>query len=165
MSRLTNIELGVVIAESFWVSGDAMRETEKTVASLREEAARRGEGTVSTERFQVANFLRARRIPPGGGVRLVRADTDPKRIDEAITAYEDVTLPWLTEAEGFCAALLFVDRRSGRSISETVWYDHGALAASRSAAAAIRRDTVAATDSAIRAIEEYRLIFHSAEPT
>jgi hypothetical protein len=72
MSMLTNIELGVVIAESFWVSGDAMRETEKTVAPLREEAARRGEGTVSTERFQVANFLRARHSPwrrgaPGQG--------------------------------------------------------------------------------------------------
>jgi hypothetical protein len=95
---------------------------------------------------------------------LTRAETAPARVQEAITAYEDTAVPWLTEAEGFTAALLFADRRTGRSINETLWRDREALAASRSAAAAIRVDTVAATGSAIRAVEEYLLAFNSVEP-
>ena len=42
--------------------------------------------------------------------------------------------------------------------------DPTALAASRSAAAAIRVDAVAATGSAIRAVEEYQLAFTSVRP-
>jgi hypothetical protein len=37
------------------------------------------------------------------------------------------------------------------------------LAASRSAAAAIRADVVAATESSIRAVEEHRLVSNTAE--
>jgi hypothetical protein len=78
-----------------------------------------------------------------------------------VAAYEETTVPWLTETSGFCAELLFVDRGTGHSVSETVWRDQHALAASRSAAAAIRVDMAAATGSAIRALEEYTLVFSS----
>jgi heme-degrading monooxygenase HmoA len=157
-------ELGVAVVETFWVSHDAMREHEKTVAPTREEAARLGGGTVSAERLVVASFTRVKRPQPGAGVRLTRMDTDAKRIDEVVAGYEDAALPWLTETPGFVASLLFIDRSTGRSISETQWKDPAALAASRSAAAAIRADMVAATGSSIRAVEEYSLIFDTAEP-
>jgi quinol monooxygenase YgiN len=163
-SVLTNAEVGVVIVESFWVSGDALREAERIIAPVREEAARRGAGTVSVERFEVVSSVRVARPQAGGAVRLTRVDTPPARVDEAITAYEDTAVPWLTEADGFTAALVFADRRTGRSISETLWRDREALAASRAAAAAIRVDAVAATGSAIRAVEEYLLAFNSFEP-
>jgi hypothetical protein len=78
-----------------------------------------------------------------------------------IAAYEDTTVPWLTETSGFCAQQLYVDRGTGRSISETLWRDPHALAVSRSAAAAVRVDMVAATGSTIRALEEYSLVFAS----
>jgi hypothetical protein len=55
--------------------------------------------------------------------------------------------------------VLLVHRRTGRGLTETIWRDVDALAASRSRAAAIRADTVAATDAEIRSLEEYRLEF------
>jgi hypothetical protein len=154
-------ELGVAIIASYWVSGDAMRESEGKIAPLRDEVLERGLGTVSTEHLEVASTMRVARPHAGGGVRLTRADVDPKRVDEAIAGYEDTALPWYTETDGFCRALLFVDRRRGRAISETIWRDAAALVGSRSADAAIRVDAVAATGAEIRALEEYRVVFNS----
>jgi quinol monooxygenase YgiN len=164
LSVSVNPDLGVAVFEEFWVSHDALREHERSAAATRAEAARLSGGTVSAERFAVASFTRVRRSEAGGGVRLTRMDTDAKRMDEIVAGYEDTALPWLTETPGFVGALLFVDRRSGRSISETRWEDAAALAASRGAAASIRADLVAATDSSIRAVEEYALVYDSAEP-
>jgi quinol monooxygenase YgiN len=101
--------------------------------------------------------------PPrsGAGVRLTRMDVAAPAVEDAVAAFGDTAVPQLAETDGFCSALMFVDRTSGRSIIETLWRDQEALAASRSAAAAIRVDTVAATSAVIRAVEEYRLIFSS----
>jgi hypothetical protein len=152
-------DLAVIMLESFWVSGDAMRESEGAVAPLRKEAVHRGVATVSVERHEVASATRPARPEAGAGVRLTRVDIDPRRVDEAIARYEDTAIPWLTESDGFCSQVLLVHRRTGRALTETIWRDRDALAASRSRAAAIRADTVAATDAEIRALEEYRLEF------
>ena len=61
-----------------------------------------------------------------------------------------------------CRGLFFIDRRSGRSVIETIWQGPEALAGSRSAAAAVRADSVLATNGVIRAVEEYQLVFSSA---
>lgn len=156
-----NTEIGVAIVESFWVSHDAMRESEHATGLILDKAAARATGTVSVEHFEVSSNHRLARPGPGGGVRLTRAEVDPKRLSEAIAAYEDTALPWLDQAEGLCRALLFVNRRTGHTINKTVWQSTGALAASRALAAAIRVDAVAATGAAIRALEEYRLVFNT----
>ena len=46
-----NPELGVAILESFWVSGDALRVSERVVAPSRAAAVRRATGTVTVERY------------------------------------------------------------------------------------------------------------------
>ena len=155
-------DLAVIVMESFWFSGDAMRDSEGAVAPFRKEAVRRGVATISVERHEVASATRVARPAPGAGVRLTRVDIDPRRVDEAIARYEDTAVPWLTETEGFCSAVLLVHRRSGRALTETVWRDLEALAASRTHAASIRADAVAATEAGIRALEEYRLEFSTA---
>jgi hypothetical protein len=153
----TNDELGVAVTESFWVSHDAMRDSERAVAPVRDKAVLRGDGTVSAEQFEVSSTLRVKPAHANAGVRLTRYDFDPRDIDDGITAYEDVAWPWMAEAPGLCRAFLFVHRRSGRAIGESVWRDTDALAASRSKEAAVRVDVVAATDAQVRALEEFRL--------
>ncbi|HKB31309.1 MAG TPA: hypothetical protein VKD26_10785 [Streptosporangiaceae bacterium] len=170
MSLQVNSELGVAILESFWVSGDALRDSEKIVAPSRREAVRRAAGTVTVERYRVPIFEQEAPSRSGAGVRLTRMDTEPSKLEDAIEAFGDTAVPWLADTDGFCSALLFTDSSSGRMISETVWRDPQALAASRSAAAAIRVDAVAAirvdavaaTGCVIRAVEEYSLVFSSA---
>jgi hypothetical protein len=160
MSMAVN-DLGVAVVETFWVSGDAMRESERQVSATRVEAARRGGGTVAVEHYAVASVVQVDKPTVDAGMRFTRADLDFTKVDAAIAAYEDAAVPWLIETPGFCVARLYVDRRTGKSITEGLWIDGTALVESRAVAATIRTDTVAATGASIRGVEEYRLVFTS----
>ncbi|MCU1373210.1 MAG: hypothetical protein JWO68_496 [Actinomycetia bacterium] len=164
MAIAADHELGLALISSYWVSGDAMRESAGATAPMREEAAHRARGTMTVELFQVATNRRLVRPRAGAGVRITRFDFDPTRIDDAVANYEDTALPWLTGVEGFCSAHLFVHHRTGHAVEETVWQDAECLAASRSGAAAIRVDTVAATDAAVRALAELELVAAPGQP-
>ena len=162
MALKLNADLGLAILESFWVSGDALRVSERIVAPNRAAAVRRATGTVTVERYSVPVFEREAPLRSGEGVRVTRLDVQPDAVEDTVATFGGVTVPWLADTEGFCSTLLFIDRTSGRSVVETIWRDPEALAASRSAAAAIRVDTVRATNGVIRSVEEYQLVFSSA---
>jgi hypothetical protein len=164
MAVMLDSALGVVMVESFWHSGDSMQESEHAMPDLRERTARPVTGTVSVERLRVASFNCLVDPPPGAGVRVTLTDEDPAALDDAVAGYEDTALPWLAQTEGFCAALLLVDPRTGRCLEETIWQDEDALAGSRSTAASIRIDSVAAPGAQIRAVAEYELLFGDIRP-
>lgn len=159
MSLQVDEDVGLALVMSFWVSGDAMHESEPRVAPRRQEVLKRGAATMSVERYRVADFTRPQPAPDGAGVRIARLETEPADVEAAVTAYEDLMLPWLVEADGFCSAMLLMDRSTGRGIEQSVWRDTGALVTSRGPAATARADTVAAADMAIRTLEEHRLRF------
>jgi hypothetical protein len=162
LSLYTNPALGVAVLESYWVSRDTLRASEHQVSASRQAAVRRAVGTVSVERYRVPVCEREIPLRTGAGLRLTRMDIDPANAEEAAEVYGATAVPSLTETDGFCAALLFLDRRTGHSIGETIWLNPQRLAASRSAAAAVRVETVALTGCVIRAVEEYGLVFSSA---
>jgi len=170
MSLLANSELGVATLESFWASGDAMRDSERIVAASSREAVQRATGMFTVERYQVPVFEQEAFPGAGAGVRLTRIDVQPlavmavrrSAVEDAIATFGDTAVPWLADTDGFCRALLFVDWSSGHLIAETSWRDPRALAASGSVAAAIRADTLMAAKCVIRAVEEYRVVFNSA---
>jgi hypothetical protein len=159
LALLANRELGIVVVESFWVSGDAMSDSEHDVRPMRDKAVTHGAATISVEHHEVASSLRRDQPAAGSGVRLVRLDLQPPRVDEAIAAFADDALPWLAEMEGFSSAAFLVHRPSGRALIETIWHDKGSLAATRGPAAAVRADVGAATDGVVRALEEFDLVF------
>jgi hypothetical protein len=162
ISLQLNPELGVAILESFWVSGDALRASERVAAPHRTAAVRRATGTVTVERYAVPVFEQEAPLRSGEGVRLTRMDVPPSAVEDAVEAFGDTAVPWLAETGGFCSAVFSIDRTTGHSVTETVWRDPEALAASRRTAAAVRVETVLATSGAIRAVEEYQLVFSSA---
>jgi hypothetical protein len=161
MSLYTNPELGVAVLTSFWVSRDALRHSEEVARPRRREAIKRAAGTVSVERYRVPVF--ERKAPPGTGtaLRLTRMDVEPSRVEDVVEVYGDTVVPWFADAEGFCSSLLLVDWDTGHSVSATMWRTPQALAASRSLAAAVRVETVTASECVIRAVEEYGLVFDS----
>ena len=57
---------------------------------------------------------------------------------------------------------MFADPDSGHLISQSVWRDPQARAASPSTAAVIQADVLNAIDCVIRAVEDYSLVFSSA---
>ncbi len=161
-SLYTDPDAGLAILESFWASDDAMHASEHTVSSSRREAVRRAAGTVSVERYEVPVFELEAPMRSGAGMRLTRMDVEPSQVEDAVEVYGDTAVPWLAETRGFCSTLLLVDPETGHTISETLWRDEATLAETRSLAAAVRVDTVAATGCVIRAVEEYGLVSTSA---
>jgi heme-degrading monooxygenase HmoA len=162
LSLLAGPELGIAILESFWASDYALVHSEPAVAPARSEMVRRVKGTVTVERYQIPVFEREAPLRGGEGVRLTRMEVEPSGIDDAIEVFGDTAVPLLAETAGFHSALLFADPASGHLISETVWRDRQALAASGSAAAVVRAEAIAATNCVIRAVEEYIQVFSSA---
>jgi hypothetical protein len=162
MSLYANPEVGVAVLESFWASRAALIRSEQVVSPRRSDAVRRAKGTVCVERYRVPVFEREAPLDTATALRLTRMDVEASRVEDAVESYGATAVPWLAETEGFCGALLLINWNTGHSISETIWDSPKALAASRSAAAAVRVETVRSTGSVIRAVEEYDLVFNSA---
>lgn len=98
--------------------------------------------TASIEHYEVARFVHVAPARPGAAVVLTRLEADPSRLDDALAEYRDGSAGPLTGADGFCTAVLLVDRPAGRAVVET--------AASAGAAT-------------VRGIEQYRLDLQSVE--
>ena len=163
VSLLANADLGLAIFESFWSSGDAMRASEQTVVPSRREMLRRSAGTVSVERYNLPVFEREEPPSSGGGLRLARLDVDPEASADIVEVYGSTAVPWLADTKGFCAAMLLVDSDSGHCITEAMWRRPEELVASRSVAAAVQAETASSTHGEVRAVEEYDVVYNSAQ--
>jgi hypothetical protein len=166
-SLLLAPEAGAIGFESFWASSGGLLDSEDVIAASAREAARRAEGTVTRERYAVLVFEHEAPWRDGQGVRVTPMTVEPSvlsSVEDAVAWYGDTAVPVLADTSGFCAALLYADRASGRVVSETVWRDTHALAASRSAATAGEAAAAGALNGAVGAPGEYRLVFSSARP-
>jgi hypothetical protein len=147
MAMLVNTDLGVLVVESFWVSGDAMHESERSVPQFRKEILRLGVATVSVEQFEVATTIRHVRPTASAAARLMRAGLEPKHTAATIESFGDIGLAPLSVTEGFCTSAVLLHRATHRAIIEMIWKDGATLATSRGVSASARADFVAATDS------------------
>ena len=162
LSLLASPELGTAVLESFWASDHALRAGGQTAAAVRGELARRASGSVAVERYRVFVFEREAPLRGGEGVRLTRIEVKPSAVEDVAEAFGDSAVPLLAETPGFRSALLFADPATGELISETVWRDPGARAASPSVAAVIQADVLAEANCQIRGVEDHSLVFSSA---
>jgi hypothetical protein len=131
------------------------------------EAARQAGGMATSERYAVLVFEHESPWRGGQGVRVTMMTVKPSMlssVEDAAAWYGDTAVPRLADASGLCAALLYAGRASGRLVSETVWQDPRALAASRSTATAGEAAAAAELNGVIGASGEYRLVFSSARP-
>ena len=161
LSLLARSEPGVAVLESFWASHDALRASEQAATALRGELARRTGGQVPVEEYRVGVFQREVALRGGEAARLTRIKVTPSAVDDVIETFGDTAVPLLAESSGFYGALLFADRDSGHLISETVWRDAQARAASPSTAEVIRAEVLESARCVIRAVEDYTLVFSS----
>ncbi len=94
--------------------------------------------------------------------RLTRIEVKPSAVTDVIETFGDSAVPWLAECPGFRGALLFADPVSGHLISQTLWQDARARAASPSTAAVLQADLLEAAHCVITAVDDYTLVVSSA---
>jgi hypothetical protein len=108
------------VLKAFWASGDATREAEHVVASSRDEAVRRGAGTLTVGRYAVPVFEREGPVRADACARLTLMDAEPSGVDDAVEVFGDTAVPWLAGTDGFRCILYLVDHDSGHTISESI---------------------------------------------
>jgi len=161
ISVLADREEGAAIFGSVWASSLLMSASEETEGPLRTELAKRAGGPVTAEDYEIAIFEQEAQLRSGQAVRLTPIQVKPSQVLDVIGVVGDIAVPSLAETPGFCGALLFAHRESGRLISETVWGDPRARATAPSVAAIIRAEVPDETGGEIRAIADYSLVFSS----
>jgi hypothetical protein len=162
LSLLAGQEGGVAIVESFWATHDAFWLSAEVDALLRGELARRVKRPVTAEDYQVPVFEQGAPLRGGEALRLTRVEVKPPGVPDVIDVYGDTAVPWLADTPGFRGALLFAAPARGQLISQTVWRDPAARAASPGLAEMIRSEILAEEGCEIRTDEDYSLIFNSA---
>ena len=162
LSLLASAERGVAVYETLWASRNALEASEQVAVPLRGEMARQARGSVTAAQYQIPVFEQEAPLRGGERGRLTRIEVKRSAVTDVIEAFGDSAVPQLAETHGFRSALLFADPASGHLVSQTIWWDPQARAASPSVAAMIRADVLDAASCQIRAVEDYSLVFSSA---
>jgi hypothetical protein len=162
LSLLASPEHGVAVCELLWASRNALGASEQIAAPLRGEMARQARGSVTAAQYQLPVFEQEAPLRGRERARLTRIEVERSAVTDVIEAFGDSAVPQLAETPGFCSALLFADPASGHLVSQTIWWDPQARAASPSVAAVIQADLLDAANCQIRAVEDYSFVFSSA---
>lgn len=158
LSMFVDRQTGTSTVSTAWQTVEDRAATESVLAPLRNKAAGLFDVQPLVELFEMAVLDRRRPAEPGFWARMTRVSMDPARVDEGIDTYGTTTLPALELLDGFCSAVLLVDRDSGAGVSSVVFDGRASLEASREQGEQIRRTTSAKAGAEIVEVREAEIV-------
>ena len=157
LSLLVDRTSGRCIATSSWDSEEAMRASEETIRSIRNQAAELFGGSTQVEEWAIAAMHREHRAGEGACVRATWVKVDPDQLDAGIDFFKTTLLPALEELEGFCSASLMVDRLSGRAVSSVTYDTMESMERNREGARAVRTAGIEEAGAEVLDVGEFEL--------
>jgi len=153
MSMFVDRQCNLVTVTSAWDTEQARVAADRVLTPLRARGARILGSTQrpATEWFELAVLDRRRPAEQGFWARMTRVTIDPPKVDVSIDAYSASTVHDLQLLEGYCSAVLLVDRVNGMGAVSVTFESRRALEASRAQAQSIR--TVGLDKTGARATE------------
>lgn len=159
LSMFVDRDTGVVTITSAWESVQARTASDVTLAPLRAGASQAlGGGMPATELLELAVLDRRRPAEAGFRSRMTRVTIDPHRIDSAIDAYSASTMHDVQLLDGYCSAVLLVDRGSGHGAVSVIFDSLRALEASRPHAQALRDAGSAKAGAQVTEVRESEIV-------
>jgi len=158
LNMLTARDLGRVAVVTAWETAEARAASDRELSPIRDEAGRilSGEARTSELEFVIASRTHAQQV--GYWARTTRFTGPRDRIDDAIAEFVEEVLPDIRGIDGFCSAVLLVNRDVGTAIAATTWDDRHALAASRPKVAGYREATAKRSHATVDEIVESQLV-------
>jgi hypothetical protein len=148
-------ETGTTTVSTAWESEKARADADTVLTPLRAKGTRiLGGGTPVTELFELAVIDRLRPAEVGFCSRITRVTIDPANVEEAIDAYTSSTLHDLQLMDGYCSAVLLVDRARGLGVVSVTFDNRAHLEASRDKAEQIRRTGLAKAGAEVAEVRE-----------
>ncbi|QZY30472.1 hypothetical protein [Nocardioides coralli] len=157
LSMLVSRESGQCIVTTSWESLDAMHATEQVAAPLRERASDLLGGAYEVDEWEVAVMHRAHHTPEGGATRSTWLGMPPDQVDRAVDVFRMVVLEKVEQLDGFCSALLMVDRDNGRLVATVAFDDMSLVEATRDTARTLRTQIADEVGAEILDVQEHEV--------
>lgn len=158
LSMFVDRTTGTCTISTAWETEQDRDDSDSALRPLRSRAGELFGAAPAVELLEMVVLDRRRPAEPGFWARTTRVSIDPVHVDDAIDAYGATTLPALELMDGFCSAVLLVDRAAGAGVSTVVFDTRTALEASRPAADEIRRTSAAKAGAEIVDVRESELV-------
>jgi len=128
---------------TYWESEEAMRNARPKVRPQAETVlGNTGSKIVDEDECEVV--VQERIQPPKAGVfvRVTTVEADPAKAAEGIAFYKERIVPVIRKQPGARSALLFVNRKTGRTYSSTAWDTEQDMQKSEAAVAGLRDEAI-----------------------
>ena len=159
LSMFVDRDSGTTTVTTAWETEQARADADAVLTPLRAKGSRiLGGGTPVTELLELAVIDRLRPAEPGFFSRITRVTIDPSNVEEAIDAYTSSTLHDLQLLDGYCSAVLLVDRPRGLGVVSVLFDTRAHLEASRPKAEEIRRTGLAKAGAEIDEVREAEIV-------
>jgi heme-degrading monooxygenase HmoA len=157
---LTNRETGAGMSITFWQDEQTLRASESALTAIRGETMTRfGAENPAAENYEVVVQHRPQPTEAGNFVRVTSLEGDPAKVDDAIRHFESEVVPAVSRLAGSRAAVLLVDRATGKALAATVWGTKAEVEASSSGAAPIRAAAAGVIGATNPQVETYEVAF------
>jgi hypothetical protein len=159
LSMFVDRESGTTTVSSAWETEAVRADADAVLTPLRAKGTRiLGGGTPVTELFELAVIDRLRPAEAGFCSRITRVTIDPAHAEEAIDAYTSSTLHDLQLMDGYCSAVLLVDKSRGLGVVSVTFDNRAHLEASRERAEQIRRTGLAKAGAEVSEVREAEIV-------
>ncbi len=144
LSMFVDRRTGMTTVTTAWETEQDRDASDAALAPLRQGGVRAlGADTAVVELLELAVLDRRRPAEVGFWSRLTRVSVDPSYVENAVDAYTASTMHDLQLLDGYCSAVLLVDRKNGMGAVSVVFDSLAALEASRGPAEALRTSGLA----------------------
>ncbi len=159
LSMFVSRDSGMVTVSTAWESEEQRDAAATVLTPLRAKASRLlGGGMPATELLELAVLDRRRPAQVGFWTRMTRVTIEPSRVETAIDAYTASTLHDVQLLEGYCSAVLLVDRINGHGAVSVTFDSRQALEASREHGQSVREAALAKAGAEMVEIRESEIV-------
>jgi heme-degrading monooxygenase HmoA len=155
-----NRKTGDGLSVSYWESEQAMKDARGQVRPQAETImAKTGSRIVEDDECEVV--VQERIQPPKAGVfvRVTTVEADPTKTAEGIAYFREKVVPVIREQAGARTALLFVNRKTGKTFSASGWNTEKDLKASEAAITGLRDEAIKKFGGKGGKTEEFEVYF------
>ncbi len=158
LSMFVTRDPAIVTVTTAWATVGERRTSDDLLTPLRAQGSRILGGPAVTELLELAVLDRRRPAEAGFWTRMTRVTVDPTHLEAAIDAYSASTLHDMQLLDGYCSAVLLVDRLTGAGAVSVTFDSHRSLVTSREHGATLRAAGLAKAGAEVVEVREAEIV-------
>jgi heme-degrading monooxygenase HmoA len=160
VSAMINRKTGDGLSVSYWESEKALRDAAEKVRPIGDKIRQTtGRQIAEEDVCEVAVEERFRPPKAGASVRVSTLEADPAKAAAGIEIFKSKVVPLVRDLAGCRAAILLVNRQTGKTFSGTIWETEEDLRRSESAVTGIRQEAAQTVGARAPRVEAFEISF------